>query len=154
MRLGCQQPRDQFRSTTKTTRGVLTFSPLFCLRLRREAVVMVRKLGAIGATVFISSGSEQRVALKLTVLLGIFVGAMLLQTIFRPHSNRELFRLETLGLIGCSIMVYCACTMRFHSLPTMHEKGFPDNDARALPTDPDLRLIPPCAQARATSSTP
>lgn len=44
---------------------------------------MIRKLGAIGATVFISSGSEARVALKLTVLIGVFVGAMLLQV--RPH---------------------------------------------------------------------
>lgn len=49
---------------------------------------MVRKLGAIGATVFISSGTEARVALKLTVLLGVFVGALLLQVRVRSPKRR------------------------------------------------------------------
>lgn len=108
---------------------------------------MVRKLGAIGATVFITNSTKEKVSLKLTVLTGVFVGALLLQArpacsrqlwsagvrsftralmtcesylrlarrahphlqvVFRPHTNRELFKLETLGLLGCSLMVYGA----------------------------------------------
>lgn len=30
----------------------------------------------------------------------------MLQVTFRPHSNNELFKLESLGLLGCSLMVY------------------------------------------------
>lgn len=102
-----------------------------------EALVMIRKLAAIGTTVFLIGGEEHTVSLQLIVLTGIFVGAMLLQaraaftceylglggdqhcrlchnapltgplsfppqTIFRPHSSRILFRLEILGLLGCT----------------------------------------------------
>lgn len=44
-----------------------------------EAVVMLRKLAAIGTTVWLIGGDENTVSLQLTVLTGIFVGSMLLQ---------------------------------------------------------------------------
>lgn len=72
-----------------------------------------------------------------------------LQTIFRPHSNKELFRLETLGLLGCSIMVYgaaaaavimcslsrcLACMSKWVRVPTSVKRGCPpDVSAPHLP---------------------
>lgn len=51
---------------------------------------MLRKLGAIATTVFITNGSDSRVALKLVVLLGVFVGALLLQVCVYPPCIRAL----------------------------------------------------------------
>lgn len=69
---------------------------------------MVRKLAAIATTSLFVGGDEPTVSLQLTILTGIFIAALLLQAIFRPHSSKLLFRLEVLGLLGCTIMVYCA----------------------------------------------
>jgi hypothetical protein len=46
---------------------------------RREALVLIRKLAAIATTVFLVGGDEPTVSLQLTLLTGIFVGALLLQ---------------------------------------------------------------------------
>lgn len=46
--------------------------------------------------------------LELLVLLGILVGSLLLQTLFRPHSDSNLSRLEVLGLLGCGLTIYSA----------------------------------------------
>lgn len=62
----------------------------------------------IPAAVFLVSGDEMTVMLELLVLFGLLIISLLLQTLFRPHSNADLFRLEVLGLVVCAISVYCA----------------------------------------------
>lgn len=57
-----------------------------------EAVVMLRKIGIIATTVFLVGGSDMTVQLELLVVFGILVISLLLQTLFRPHSNQDLFR--------------------------------------------------------------
>lgn len=60
--------------------------------LRREAVIMMRKLCVVATTVFLVGGDEQSVTLELLVLLGILGGSLYLQMLFRPHNSVLLFR--------------------------------------------------------------